>query len=66
MSDKYIKLKVSYRGRSGEIVNYQVLETKNIDFVEPGYVYEVERPKTFKSAFDDGYWDGIDVHLILE
>jgi len=64
---KYIKLKVIEINPVGgsTIVNYEVLETKNIDFVEPGYIYEITRPKVFKDIFDKGYWDGIDIHMVL-
>ena len=67
MSNKYIKLKVSEEGRTGEdtLVYYKVLETKNINFVEPGYVYEFYRPNTFKKNFEEGTWDGVDIHLVL-
>lgn len=67
MSDKYIKLKVSEEGRTGEdtLVFYEVLETKNINFVEPGYVYEFSRPNTFKNNFKEGTWDGVDIHMVL-
>jgi hypothetical protein len=67
MSDKYIKLKVSEESRTGEdtLVFYEVLETKNINFVEPGYVYGFSRPNTFKKNFEEGTWDGVNIHLVL-
>ena len=61
--NKYIKLSVDI---DGNLVFYEVLETKNIDFVEPGYIYQIERSKTFKHLFEPGYFKDIEVHLILE
>ena len=58
--NKYIKLMVY----SGEPVFYRVIETRNIDFVEPGYEYQVKRPQTFKDLFEPGYLKDIVVHLI--
>ena len=59
--NKYIKLSVKL---DADLVFYEVLETKNIDFVEPGYEYQVTRPQTFKDLFEPGYLKDIDVHLI--
>jgi len=61
--NKYIKLSVQLEG---QLVFYEVLETKNIDFVEPGYVYQTTRPKTFRHLFEPGYLKDVEVHLILE
>ena len=63
MSDKYIKLKVEENADG--FVHYTVLETKNIDIVEPGYDYEFSRPDTFKQNFKEGTWDGVDIHMVL-
>mgnify|MGYP006908254715 CR=1 FL=1 len=67
MSNKYIKLEVSEEARTGRdtIVFYKVLETKNIDKVEPGYVYQFYRPNLFIKNFEEGYWDGVDIHMVL-
>ena len=59
--NKYIKL-IMYS--EGDIVFYRVIETRNIDFVEPGYEYQIKRPKTFKDLFEPGYLENIEVHLI--
>ena len=59
--NKYIKLVMF---PDDDIVFYRVIETRNIDFVEPGYEYEVQRPKTFKDLFEPGYLENIEVHLI--
>lgn len=59
--NKYIKLMIY---SDGEIIFYRVIETRNIDFVEPGYEYQVTRPQTFKDLFEPGYLKDIDVHLI--
>jgi len=59
--NKYIKIMIY---PDDETILYRVIETKNIDFVEPGYEYEVTRPKTFKDLFEPGYLKDIDVHLI--
>lgn len=66
MSDKYIKLKVSEDFVANEtLVFYTVLETKNIDGIEPGYEYQFSRPKSFKDNFKEGEWDGVDIHMVL-
>ena len=49
---------------SGEPVFYRVIETRNIDFVEPGYEYQIQRPKTFKDLFEPGYLENVEIHLI--
>ena len=59
--NKYIKLMVY---PDSEPVFYRVIETRNIDFVEPGYEYQIQRPKTFKDLFEPGYLENIEVHLI--
>jgi hypothetical protein len=59
--NKYIKLVIFPDGKT---VFYRVIETRNIDFVEPGYEYQVERPQTFKDLFEPGYLKDIVVHLI--
>ena len=59
--NKYIKLMIY---PDDETIFYRVLETRNIDFVEPGYEYQVTRPQTFKDLFEPGYLKDIDVHLI--
>jgi hypothetical protein len=59
--NKYIKL-IMYP--EGDTVLYRVIETRNINFVEPGYEYQVQRPKTFKDLFEPGYFENIEVHLI--
>ena len=56
MFNKYIRDKYT-----GELRG----EYQNIDFVEPGYIYEMTRPKVFKDIFDKGYWDGVDIHMVL-
>ena len=58
--NKYIKLMVY----SGEPVFYRVIETRNIDFVEPGYEFQVTRPQTLKDAFSPGVLANVDVHLV--
>lgn len=63
MSDKYIKLKLEEKADG--FVDYTVLETKNINIVEPGYVYEFYRPNTFTKNFEEGTWDGVNIHLVL-
>ena len=60
--NKYIKLSVE---PNGNLAFYTVLETKNIKFVEPGYTYQVERPKTFKDAVPPEHLENVEVHLIL-
>jgi hypothetical protein len=42
-----------------------VLQTKNIDIVEPGYTYEFYRPDTFKKNFKEGVWDNVDIEMVL-
>ena len=59
--NKYIKLVIFPHD---DTVFYRVIETRNIDFVEPGYEYEVQRPKTFKDLFEPGYLENVEVHLI--
>ena len=59
--NKYIKLVIFPDDKT---VFYRVIETRNIDFVEPGYEYQVERPQTFKDLFEPGYLKDIVVHLI--
>ena len=59
--NKYIKLMVY---PDSDPVFYRVIETRNIDFVEPGYEYQVTRPQTFKDLFKPGYLKDIDVHLV--
>ena len=59
--NKYIKLMVY---PNDEPVFYRVIETRNIDFVEPGHEYQITRPQTFKDAFEPGYLKDVDVHLI--
>ena len=59
--NKYIKLMVY---PDSEPVFYRVIETRNIDFVEPGYEFQVTRPQTLKDAFEPGYLTDVDVHLI--
>ena len=51
--NKYIKLVVYPQGNN--IFFYRVIETKNINFVEPGYEYQLQRPKTFKNLFEPEY-----------
>ena len=62
--NKYIKLVVYPQGNN--IFFYRVIETKNINLVEPGYEYHLQRPKTFKNLFEPGYLKDVEVHLILE
>ena len=59
--NKYIKMMIY---PDDETIFYRVIETRNIDFVEPGYEYQVTRPQTFKDLFKPGYLKDIDVHLI--
>ena len=59
--NKYIKLVIFPDDKT---VFYRVIETRNIDFVEPGYEYQLTRPKTFKDLFEPGYFDNIEIHLI--
>ena len=59
--NKYIKMMIY---PDDETIFYRVIETRNIDFVEPGYEYQVTRPQTFKDAFEPGYLTDVDVHLI--
>jgi|DEB0MinimDraft_6_1074348.scaffolds.fasta_scaffold20180_3 predicted Zn-dependent protease len=63
MLNKYIKLKVE-EDKDG-VVLYKVLQTKNIDIVEPGYTYEFYRPDTFKKNFKEGVWDNVDIEMVL-
>ena len=60
---KYIKLSVK---PDTNLVFYEVLETKNIDFVEPGYEYQVTRPKTFQNVIDLEQFAGVEIHLVLD
>ena len=59
--NKYIKIMIY---PDDETIFYRVIETRNIDFVEPGYEYQVKRPQTFKDLFEPGYLKDIVVHLI--
>ena len=59
--NKYIKIMIYPDDKT---IFYRVIETRNIDFVEPGYEYQVRRPQTFKDAFEPGYLKDVDVHLI--
>tara|TARA_R110002050_G_scaffold293662_1_gene450323 strand:+ start:221 stop:496 length:276 start_codon:yes stop_codon:yes gene_type:complete len=59
-TNKYIKIMVF----SGEPVFYRVMETRNINFVEPGYEFEVTRPQTLKDAFAPGFLANVDVYLV--
>ena len=60
---KYIKLSVK---PDTNLVFYEVLETKNIDFVEPGYEYQVTRPQTFKNVIDPEQFADVEIHLVLD
>ena len=60
-TNKYIKLVVC---PCDETIFYRVIETRNIEFVEPGYEYQVIRPQTLKDAFAPGFLTDVDVHLV--
>ena len=59
--NKYIKLVVY---PDGDPVFYRVIETRNIESVEPGYEYQVIRPQTLKDAFEPEFLTDVDVHLV--
>ena len=59
--NKYIKIMIYPDDKT---IFYRVIETRNINFVEPGYEYQIQRPKTFKDLFEPGYLENIEVHLI--